>query len=145
MSHANAKQHSVAMTHAQRDLAFPADSERKDAVKMTSLLEPNVLSFGFAVILSINTTSVWGQRFPVLPARRPNDALGCGLLSRPALIHTCNLSCMHADHLEKTPLYRAHEHSHPPPVPLSVGSLLLVGAMYVHELLRFSSYWQPSS
>lgn len=36
-------------------------------MKMTSLLKPNVLSFGFAVILSINTTSVWGGVFPFFP------------------------------------------------------------------------------
>lgn len=102
-------------------------------MKMTSLLKPNVLSFGFAVILSINTTSVWGGVFPFFPqdAQTTLSTVVFYLVQLSSTLATY-LACMLITW--KRPRCIERMNILVPSVPLSVGSLLLVGAMYVHEL-----------
>lgn len=102
-------------------------------MKMTSLLKPNVLSFGFAVILSINTTSVWGGVFPFF---HPDAQTTLSTV----VFYLVQLSATLATYLAsmaltwKRPRCIEHMNILIPSVPLSLGSLLLVGAMYVHGL-----------
>lgn len=99
-------------------------------MNLASLLKPNVLSFGFAVILSINTTSVWGGVFPYFPAEAQNSVSTVSFY----LVQLASLTVSYLAVLFIS-WHRPHAIGRlgvlAPSVPLSAGSLILVSAMYL--------------
>lgn len=108
-------------------------TREENTVKMTSLLKPNVLSFGFAVILSINTTSVWGGVFPFFP-QEAQTTLSTVIFYLVQLSSTLATYFVCMMLTWRKPRRIEHMSVLVPSIPLSFGSLLLIGAMYVHEL-----------
>lgn len=103
---------------------------RGNTVNFISLLKPNVASFGFAVILSINAASVWGGVFPYFPAQAQTSI-------STVSFYLAQLAALTAGYLAslaigwRNPRFTARIGVLASSIPLSAGSLILVAAMYI--------------
>ncbi|MDO4442762.1 MAG: helix-turn-helix transcriptional regulator [Slackia sp.] len=95
-----------------------------------SLLKPNVLNFGFAVILSINAASVWGGVFPYFPLEAQTSV-------STVSFYLAQLAAMTGAYVAGLAIGWRNPHAIgrlgvlAPSIPLSAGSLILVSAMYI--------------
>lgn len=99
-------------------------------MNFAELLKPNVLNFGFAVILSINAASVWGGVFPYFPvdAQTSLSTVSFYLVQLAAMAATYLAGLAIGWHNPRT-MSRIGVLACS--LPLAAGSLVLVSAMYI--------------
>ncbi|MEC4183616.1 helix-turn-helix transcriptional regulator [Adlercreutzia sp. R21] len=98
-------------------------------------LRPDVASFGYAVILSINATSIWGGIFPYLPACCQTDVATIAYYCIQILAFAVTF-CGAMALIWKRPAASGRSSVMAFALPLCLGPLMLVGAMYVEDAAR---------
>lgn len=99
-------------------------------MNFAELLKPNVLNFGFAVILSINAASVWGGVFPYFPVDAQTSISTVSFyLMQLAAMATTYLAGLAIGWRNPCAIGRLGVLACS--LPLSMGSLILVSAMYI--------------
>ena len=102
-------------------------------MKRLRALKPDVPSFGYATVLSMNATSIWGGVFPYLPAEYQTELTTIGFYILPLLAFSLSfVGWMGLAWLR--PAATGSRRVLPFALPLCVGPLCMVSAMYVEPL-----------
>lgn len=96
-------------------------------------LRPDVPSFGYAVVLSINATSIWGGIYPYLPAWCQTELVTIAYYCIQMLVFALSFAGWSA-WAWVVPSVALRNGVLPLAVPLACGPLFLVAAMYVEPL-----------
>lgn len=116
-------------------LFFAIMVKRREVVdmKFARLLVPNVENFGFALFLSISATSIWGGVYPYLMAnlQMPSTTAWFYIVQMTSFCATFGASLL-VSYRKPQGAWRAHAVGFT--VPLVIGPLLLISAMYLETI-----------